>query len=265
MAKSKDHNRIYEQLAELKDERATLIPVVEALPEVRRLKALDAAINGLEQYAEATRQRTGSRIVSTPDESEFAGLSLPKAGVKFLERVKEPQTADQIWDALHRGGMTLTARRPTHAVYKALQKHMTKNHRLQCVGAKWSLLPVDLSKGGVADGDLNKHRRLTKEGIAHFKARTGGSWGAKPKITAAQIEKFRELFDSGKCSVAACSRQAGMSNAYFYMHREAILKWKKGDPWPLPPQQEMPLGVSGDELRAMGIIPMHARLIGEDK
>ena len=25
-----------------------------------------------------------------------------------------------------------------------------------------------------------------------------------------------------------------MSNAYFYMHKEAILAWKKGDPWPPP-------------------------------
>ena len=73
-----------------------------------------------------------------------------------------------------------------------------------------------------------------KEGIAHFKARTGATWGRKPFITAAQIEKFRELLDSGHYSVKRASKDAGMSNAYFYMNKEAISAWNKGDPWPPP-------------------------------
>ena len=84
---------------------------------------------------------------------------------------------------------------------------MNKNSRLQFADGKWSLKAIDLSKGGIADGDLEKHKELTRAGIAHFKARTGASWGRKPRITSAQIEKFRELLDSGKYPVSGASRR----------------------------------------------------------
>ena len=253
---------MYAQLAELREEAARLIPIVEALPEVRQLKGIRAAIDGLETYAASTRQRTGSRIISSKPESEFSDLSLPEAATKHLETVGIPQSPEDIWDALSAAGVTLTARKPVSAVHHALKKRMSKNHRLHFADGKWSLLPIDLSKGGIADGDIDKHKQLTKDGIAHYKARTGAKWGRKPVIKSEQIQKFRELLDSGQYSVSAASRQASMSNAYFYMNREAILAWKKGDPWPPPPQ---PRSVSGDELRAMGIIPLHARVIGENQ
>ncbi len=154
MPRAINHNRVYEQIAELREERAALLPVVEALPEVKRLKALDAVISGLEQYAEATRQRTGSRIVTAPENSDFARLSLPKAGVKYLELTGQPQTDEEIWDALSSGGVTIRAKRPVHAVHKALEHHQTRNRWLQYVEGKWSLKKPDPAKGGIAGGDL---------------------------------------------------------------------------------------------------------------
>ena len=234
---------MYVDLAKLREEEAQLIPIVGALPEVKRLAAVRAAIAGLEQYAEATRQPTGARVISTPPESEFAKLSLPKAAVKHLEKIGIPQTPREIWDALSAGGVTLKARKPDHHVHSALKKHINKNNRLQFVDGKWSIRPIDLVKGGIADGDLEKHRQLTRNGIAHFKARTGATWGRKPSITADQIEKFRELLDTGRYSVSRASKEAGMSNAYFYMHKHAILAWTKGDPWP-------PMGGLVNEVRS---------------
>lgn len=230
--RAKNRNQVYGELAAKREEEALLIPIVDALPEVKRLKALQQIIAGLEAYAEATRQRTGSVIVSAQPNSEYAGLSLPEAATKHVENIGVPQSPDEIWDALRAGGVTLMAKKPAHAVHNALRKRVKKNSRLQFAGGKWSLKPLDFSKGGVADSNLEKHRQLTKDGIAHFKARTGASWGRKPYITAAQIEKFRELLDSGEYSVSAASRLAGMSNAYFYMNKEAISAWNKGDPWP---------------------------------
>lgn len=230
--KSKNRNEVYAQLARYREEEAALIPIVEALPEVKRLASIRAVIAGLEQYAEATRQKTGARVISAEAESEYANLSLPRAAIKYLEKVVVPQTPREIWDELSAGGITLTARKPDHHVHSALKRHLNKNPRLQFADGKWSLKPIDLEKGGIADGDLEKHKELTRAGIAHFKARTGTRWGRRPSITAAQIEKFRNLLDTGRYSVSACSKEAGMSNAYFYMHRQQILAWKKGDPWP---------------------------------
>ena len=258
MARAINHNRVYEQLAELREERAALLPVVEALPEVRRLRGLDAAISGLQQYAEATRQRNGATTVAAPQDSQFAHLSLPKAGVKYIE-LYGPQTDEELWDGLSSAGVTLRARRPVHAVHKALEKHQNKNQWLQYVDGKWSLRQPDPAKGGIAGGDLKKHKRLTSEGIAHFKARSGASWGRRPLITAAQIEKFRELYDSGKYTVAAASRESGMSNAYFYMHREAMLAWRKGDTWP-PPR-----GLVDEQKRAPDATQPRLKLVGDDE
>lgn len=232
--KSKYRNQVYVDLAKLREEEAELIQIVEALPEVKRLAGVQAAIAGLEKYAEATRQKTGARVIAADPESDFANLSLPKAAVRYLEKIATPQTPREIWDALSAGGLTLKARKPDQHVHSALKRHMNKNGRLQFIEGKWSLKPIDLAKGGIADGSLEKHRELTRAGIAHFKARTGATWGRRPTITAAQIEKFRDLLDTGRYSVSAASKEAGMSNAYFYMHKHAILAWTKNDPWPPP-------------------------------
>lgn len=230
----KDHNQVYASLAALRAEEAELVPAVEALPEVQRLKAVRAAIAALEGYAAATRQRTGALTVSSSADSVFANMSLPDAAFKQLEIAGKPQTAKQIWDALSAGGLTVTARDPVHAVHWSLRRRSKKNERLSFADSKWSLLPPAAAKGGMANRDRDAHIERTKEGIAHFKTRTGQPWGRRPSITAEQIGAFRQLFDSGRYSVKAASREAGMSPAYFYMHREAILGWKAGDPWPPP-------------------------------
>jgi len=249
----KDKNRIYLQLAELRAEEAELVPVVEALPEVQKLMALKAAIAALEEYAIKTRQRTGALRISPADEGPFAKLSLPDAAMKQLE-IGGPQTSEEIWAALSAGGVVITAKNPVHAVHWSLRRRARKDANVQSVNKKWSLKPP--KKGGMANRNRDDHIEKTKAGIAHFKTRTGISWGRKRTVTAEHIARFREAFDRGEPASKA-AKYAGISNAYFYMNREDILSWKPGMPWP------MPRGVSGDELRAMGIIPMHARLTGE--
>jgi hypothetical protein len=251
--KPTDHNQIYASLAALRAEEAELIPIVEAMPEIQKLKSVRAAITALESYAATSRQRTGSVIVSTQSGSEFANMSLPDASIRQLEIAGKPQTAKEIWDALSAGGLTVTAKHPVHAVHWSLRRRSKKNQRLNFAESQWSLKPVDLKKGGMTNRDRDEHIERTKEGIAHFKARTGSTWGRKPKITADQIEKFRELYDTGKYTVFAVSKEAGVSNAYFYMNREAILAWKKGDPWPLPrPKAPNPAVVDLFPVRAVG-------------
>ena len=110
----------------------------------------------------------------------------------------------------------------------------------------------------MANRNRDAHIERTKAGIAHFKRRTGISWGRKKRtVTAEHIAKFREAFDKGD-AVSKAAKYAGISNAYFYGNREEILSWKPGMAWP------MPRGISGDELRAMGIIPLHAKVVGEE-
>jgi hypothetical protein len=251
----KHKNRIYLQLAELRAEEAELVPIVEALPEVQRLKALKAAIAALEEYAAATRQRTRALKVSTADKGPFTKLSLPDAAMKQLELAGKPQSAEEIWAALSAGGVVITAKNPVHAVHWSLRRRARKGANVQSVNKKWSLKPP--KKGGMANRDRDAHIERTKAGIANFKTRTGISWGRKRTVTAEHIAKFREAFDKG-APVSQAAKHAGISNAYFYGNREAILSWNPGMPWP------MPLGVSGDELRAMGIIPMHAKVVGEE-
>jgi len=251
----KDKNRVYLQLAEMRAEETELARIVEALPEVQKLKTLKDAIAALEKYAVVTRQRIGAVRISPADEGPFAKLSLPDAAMKQLE-LGGPQTAEEIWATISAGGVGITAKNPVHAVDWSLRRRARKGAKIHCVNKKWSLKPP--KKGGMANRNRADHIEKTKAGIAHFKTRTGISWGRKRTVTAEHIAKFREAFDRGD-SASKAAKYAGVSNAYFYMNREAILAWKPGDPWP-------PLrGVSGDELRAMGIIPMHARVIGEDK
>jgi hypothetical protein len=254
MAKPKDKDRVYLQLAELRAEEAALIAQVEAIPEVQRLKALKAAIAALEQYAATTRrQNTNALKITTLEDGPFARLSLPEAATKQIE-LAGPQTNEEIWAALSAGGVVITAQKPIHAVHWSLRRRAKKGANLQYINKKWSFKPP--KKGGMANRNRDDHIQRTKAGIAQFKARTGATWGRKRTVTAEHIEIFREAYDSGVPAVTAAKR-AGFSNAYFHSNREAILAWKPGLPWPLP------RGVSGDELRAMGIIPMHARVIGE--
>lgn len=250
----KDKNRVYLQLAEMRAEEAELALRVEGLPEVQKLKVLKAAIAALEEYAAATRQRTGALRISHADEGPFAKLSLPDAAMKQLE-LGGPQTAEEIWAALSAGGVVITAKSPVHAVHWSLRRRARKGANVQSVNKKWSLKPA--KKGGMANRNRDDHIEKTKAGIAHFKARTGITWGRKRTVTAEHIAKFREAFDKG-ASASKAAKYAGISNAYFYMNREDILSWKPGMPWP------MPRGISGDELRAMGVIPLHAKLIGEE-
>jgi hypothetical protein len=255
MAKpTKKRDRVYLQLAELRAEEAALIAEVEAIPEVQRLKVLKAAIAALQDYAVASGQRTGAIKISRPGDGPFARMSLPDAAMKQLE-IAGPQTTEQIWGALSAGGITLTAEKPINAVHWALSRRRKKGAPLHLENKVWSLVATT-KKGGMANRDRGTHIQKTKDGIAHFKARTGASWGRRRTVTAEQIEIFREAYDNGVPAVQAAKR-AGFSNAYFHSNREDMLAWKPGLPWPLP------RGVTGDELRAMGIIPMHARVIGE--
>ena len=203
----KDKNRIYLQLAELRAEEAELIPIVEALPEVQKLKALKAAIAALAEYAVATRQRTS---ISHAHEGPFAKLSLPDAAMKQLE-LGGPQTAEEIWAALSAGGVVITAKNPVHAVHWSLRRRARKGANVHSVNKKWSLKPP--KKGGMANRNRDAHIERTKAGIAHFKRRTGISWGRKRTVTAEHIAKFREAFDRGD-AVSKAAKYAGISNAH---------------------------------------------------
>lgn len=159
---------------------------------------------------------------------------------------------------------------PMIVVKSAFQKLASSNNDLLYIGSgKWTLASkyttAKLKKlknqyAGRGGRSHEDHAKATREGMIA----KGLSFGRKPKFGPDDIAKFRQLVDNKLKRPMAALKEVGISTPYYYHYKDQIYAWKAGDPWPPGKYEEnQPRGTSGDELRAMGIIPMHARLIGE--
>lgn len=200
----------------------------------------------------------------------LARLPLEDAIIAFLRLAKVPKKVSQICRALIEGGHQFSSEHPPTAVKTAVRRIAMANPDLVYVGSgKWTLesihRPAHLKKlkeknAGRGGHSTKEHAKRTREGMIA----KGLRFGRKPKFGADDIAKFRHLVDNKIMRPIAALKDVGISTPYYYGYKSEIYAWKPGDPWPPPKEGSDQLrGVSGDELRARGIIPLHARMVGE--
>ena len=198
-------------------------------------------------------------------------MPLIDAIIHYLRQADGPKKAAQICKALIAAGRNFDVENPLISINGALRKTSLRDSDLAYAGAGgWTLKSKYTTaefnrlfhkRSGRGGRSTEEHARRTKEGMVA----KGLKFGRKPKFKDADIAKFRNLVDNKIMRPMAALKEVGISTPYYYHYKKQIYDWKPGDPWP-PGQyyeEDQPQGVSGDELRAMGIIPLHAKIIGE--
>lgn len=202
-----------------------------------------------------------------PD-NPLAKLPLIDAIIHYLRIADGPKKPAQICKALIAAGRNFDVENPLVSVGGALRKTALRDSDLAYAGSGgWTLKSkyrtADFNRlfkkrSGRGGRTTEEHARRTKDGMIA----KGLKFGRKPKFGPDDIAKFRHLVDNKIMRPMAALKEVGISTPYYYEYKEQIYAWQPGQPWP-PPKPGEPLSATGDELRAMGIIPMHARLIGE--
>ena len=222
------------------------------------LQKLDATI------AEKLERAKGKGGTVAPN-AVLARLPLDDAIVAFLRAAKEPKKVSQMCSTLIEAKFPFASEDPATAVKTSVRRLAASNLDIVYVGSgKWTLeslhTPAKLKKlkdknAGRGGNSTEEHARRTRDGMI----KKGLKFGRKPKFGPDDIAKFRHLVDNKIKRPMAALKEVGISTPYYYDYRDAIYAWKPGDPWP-------PLhGMTPNEMRASGIIPLHAKVIGEDK
>jgi hypothetical protein len=223
MADSKD--KIAEAHANLLAQRAK---IDEAL---RALEGIDPALE---------HARTGAAMPS-----EFAGLSVPDAGVKLLHITGHPMSSYEMSVELVKGGVPLTGQSPAGAVSWAMKRRsLISTDVVQVEGRKWALREWYTEKElqriieNSADKAVADERsERTKKAVASAKAR-GVAWGRPRAITLERLIAFHTARALGQSIADAC-QSAGIALATYNLHKHNVNAWSPGDPW--PPQNHVRL------------------------
>jgi hypothetical protein len=241
-----------------------------------RQEALRKEAEVLERLAVVYRTLAGGDVpLANPAKSPvsaaaLARLPLEDAIIAFLRQAKVPKKVSQICRALVEAGHQFSSGHPPTAVKTAVRRLATSNLDLVYVGSgKWTLesihRPAQLKKlreknGGRGGHSTEEHAKRTRDGMIA----KGLKFGRKPKFGADDIAKFRHLVDNKIMRPIAALKEVGISTPYYYGYKNEIYAWKAGDPWPPGKDEEtQPSSATPDELRARGIIPLHARVVGE--
>lgn len=212
-----------------------------------------------------------AKDVPLVDDIPIARLGIEDAVVHVLRTTRDPQKTSQIYKVLLAADYQFLGDDPMHAIQGAIKRlSMKANPDVAYVGGgKWTLsslyTPAKLKKlreklSGMGGASSKEHGRRTKEAMLA----KGVRFGRRPKFGPDDIKRFRHLVEVENMRPLKALAAAGISTAYYYQYREQILAWKPGEPWPPTTDESLPRGVSGDELRAMGIIPLHAKIVGEE-
>lgn len=206
-----------------------------------------------------------------PD-NPLAKLPQNDAIIHYLRIADGPKKPAQITKALIAAGRNFDVEDPLISVSSAIRKMALIDSDLAYAGAGgWTLKSkyrtADFNRlvkkrSGRGGRSTEEHAKRTKEGMVA----KGLKFGRKPKFGPEDIAKFRHLVDNKTMRPMAALKEVGISTPYYYHYKDQIYAWQPGDPWPPGKFDDVePRGTSGDELRAMGIIPMHVRVVGEDK
>jgi hypothetical protein len=209
-------------------------------------------------------------ITATADNAILARLPTQDAIIEFLRTADGPKKPSQACRALVEAAHEFAGADPMAVVKSAFQKLAANNNDMIYIGSgKWTLASkytaAKLKKlkseySGRGGRSTEDHAKRTRDAMVA----KGLTFGRKPKFGPDDIAKFRHLVDNKIKRPIAALEEVGISTPYYYHYKEQIYAWKPGDPWPPGKYEDnQPPGVSGDELRAMGIIPLNARMIGE--
>ncbi|MDE2096838.1 MAG: hypothetical protein KGL39_06285 [Patescibacteria group bacterium] len=251
--------------------------MAKSLKDLTREEALRKEAEVLERLAEIYRALGRGEDVVLPalgapeasqgetSDNPLAKLPLIDAIMLYLLQADGPKKPAQICKALIAAGRDFDVDNPLTSVGSALRKTSLRDSDLAYAGSGgWTLKSkyrtADFNRlfkkrSGRGGKSTAEHAQRTKEGMIA----KGIKFGRKPKFGPDDIAKFRDLVENQNVRPMAALKEVGISTPYYYEYKDAIYAWQPGEPWP-PPK-----GVSGDQLRAMGIIPMHARVVGEDK
>lgn len=152
-------------LADLKSERDELNILIEATEE--RIRRLGGEVDAPPTQAKtAKRQRTTKPQDSTPT-LPYAGLTIYDAAQKYLEKVKEPQSGRQIYEAITQGGLPNIH---YNAVYTALWRRRAPEGIFVKEGegqnARWSLKDAKQTQAAKPSNEALQPTPRSRDGLS---------------------------------------------------------------------------------------------------
>lgn len=241
------------------------------------LQKLDAAIQA--RLSDETSPPTFLEVskLEQPKLLTYAQAPLAIAIPQYLTTCTGPQTAKQITKAFLEAGRDFETSRPVHAVRTALSKLMGANPDLfHVTWAKWwlkskctkSQLEKYMAKNakfGTGGHTKKEHGKRTAAGIEKRRRSTGNAWGPPIKATPELLERAREMLRNGVTLTEVC-QTLDVATWTLYQHgiRQRSLREEGKRRKEAAAADQSPMAPTGDQLRAMGVIPLHAKAAGEE-
>jgi hypothetical protein len=257
---------------------------LENLDGLSREQLLDLRITALQKLEAAIAARLGIAFdpvipAQAPVKSEsqrqqiYAQSPLALAIPEYLTTCDSPQTCKQIAAAMLEGGRDFEAARPVHSVRSTLRK-MVGTHpdifhvawskwwlKSKCSKSQLDKYQAKNARFGTGGHSKKEHKKRTSEGIRERMSK-GLRWGPL-KATPELLEQAKEMLRNGVTLTEVCrTLDVATPTLYQYGIRQRALK-KEGKLQKELALTETAPGVSGDELRARGVIPLHSRVVGE--
>lgn len=258
---------------------------LENLDGLSREQLLDLRIATLQKLDAALAEKLGvpseDAPVQGPSKTEipkprlsYANSPLTLAIPEYLSTCDGPRTAKQIAAALLEAGRDFESANPVHSVRTSLRKMVgAQPDILNVAWSKWWLkskcsrrqLEKYMAKNarfGTGGHSKKEHAKRTSAGIRERMSK-GLPWGPK-KATPELLEQAREMLRSGVTLTEVCrTLNVATPTLYQYGIRQRALKQEGKLRKERLSGGDQAQGASPDELRARGIIPLHARIVGE--
>ena len=257
---------------------------LENLDGLSREQLLDLRITTLQKLDAAIAAKLGGEVdlasneqpKISPPKLSYAQAPLALAIPQYLATCDGPQTAKQIATALLEAGREFESNRPVHAVRMTLRKLVGTNPDIFHVyWAKWWLkskctktqLEKYLAKNakfGTGGHTKKEHSKRTATGIQN-RRNQGLRWGPAPKATPELIERAKQMMRDGMTLTETCRQlDVAIPTLYQFGIRQRELKEEGKRLREANPDNAPKLGMSGDEMRAAGVIPLHAKSVGQE-
>lgn len=241
---------------------------------IATLHKLDAAIaEKLGVAPDAVSAQAQPKSENPKSNLNYVHSPLALAMPEYLSTCDGPRTPKQIANALLEAGRDFETANPAHSVRTALKKMVGTHPDIFHIGwSKWWLkskctkaqLDKFLAKNarfGTGGHTKKEHSKRTSDGIRERMSK-GLPWGPK-KATPELLEQAKEMLRNGVTLTEVCrTLNVATPTLYQYGIRQRALK-QEGKLRKEQSVANQPQGTSPDELRARGIIPLHARVVGE--
>jgi hypothetical protein len=244
--------------------------VSKELEDLSEDQLTDLHISVLQKLEAAIAKKLAAGGGKVAPNSALTRLPLEDAIKGFLRSADGPRKPSQVCKGLKDADYPFVGADPQLAVRTAFLRLAATDKNFVYVGSgKWTLESnytaakfknIKDKYAGRGGRSSEEHGNKTRDGMRA----KGKLTGRKPKFGPEHIAEFRRLVDNKILKPVPALKKVGISYAYYHHYKKQIYAWKSGDPWPPTRYDKTALsGVSGDQLRAMGVIPLHSKLVGE--